>query len=237
MSERQWERIGAGAGMVAVLLLLASGFVAPQPPHIDASVAKIARYVGDNSARLLASQVLAVLSVGVFLVFLGHLRHVLNRAEGGVESLSPIVLTSGTAVAAVGAMSALPMAVMAMMARQPEGLGSGPLIRMLFDTYMVAGGIASIAAAVFLASAGAAMVHKELVSQWLGYLSLVFGALMAIGGAAAMTNSSYDRGAMFVNYVGFLGFALVVFIASAAMLWRPEVDTDVDPDPVYVRAH
>jgi hypothetical protein len=229
--------MGAGAGMLAVLLFLASGFVAPQAPRIDAGTATIARYVEDNAARLLTGQVLGVLAIGVFIMFLGHMRHVLARAEGGVESLSPIVTASGIALAAIGAIACTPMAVMALMARQPEGLHNAAMVRMLFDTYTVAGGIASISAAVFLFAAGAAMVHKELLSRWLGFGSLVMAGFLAIGGAAMMTNSSYDRAAAYVVNVGYLGFAVVVFVASAVMFWHPEVDFGERPEPLFVRAH
>ncbi len=234
MTERQWERVGAGSGMVAVALLLAGGFVAPQAPRIDAGTGTIAAYVQDHAARILTGQVLTVLSIAAFVVFLGHLRHVLNRAEGGVESLSPIVLASGTALAATGAIACLPMSVMALMARQPEGLTSAPVVRMLFDTASVAGGIASIGAGVFLAAAGTAMVHKEVVSRWLGFLSLVLAGFLAIGGASMMTNSAYAKAAAFIGNAGFFGFAMVMLIASAAMLWHPEVDSETVAEPMFV---
>src|SRR5579885_3118298 len=112
VEEGQWERIGAGAGIVFVVLLVVSAFIVPSPPHIDASTPSIVAWVDQHRHALLAAQMLGVLSIVAFLWFVGHLRHVLDRAEGGAEALSPIVLVSGATLAAAGGMAFLPLTIM-----------------------------------------------------------------------------------------------------------------------------
>src|SRR5438128_198809 len=132
MDESRWERYGAGAGITFVVLLVVGLFIAPQPPHVDASVAKIASYFADHSKAVLASGMFGTLSVLAFVWFLGHLRHVLQRAEGGAEALSPVVFTAGTALAALAVISALPMTLLAFMARSGT-VSDDAVIRTLYD--------------------------------------------------------------------------------------------------------
>ena len=236
MREDSWERVGAGAGVVFVALLVVSAFIVPQPPHIDASTARISAFVTEHRRSILIAQVLAVLAVPVFLWFVGMLRHVLDRAEGGAEALSPIVMVSGAALAAVGAMVALPMAVLAFMAGSPGGLADAATVRLLFDTNQVVGGAALIVFAPFLLAMGFAMVRKELVAPWLGWVAMAIAAVDVVAGAGGMTQARYHSAWNFLGLVGFLGAAAVVLIASVSMMLRPEADREVVHPPVFAHS-
>src|SRR3989442_266449 len=91
MSERQWERAGSASGVGFVAAMIVSVFMVPAPPHINASTTEILDYVTSHRTSLLSSALVGALAGVLFLVFLGHLRHVLQRSEGGVQALSPIV--------------------------------------------------------------------------------------------------------------------------------------------------
>ena len=52
MDESMWERYGATAGVVFVVLVLGSVFLAGAPPHIDASAGKIATYFESSLGRV-----------------------------------------------------------------------------------------------------------------------------------------------------------------------------------------
>ena len=56
MDESRWERFGAASGVIFIVLLVAATFMVPQPPHIDATTAKIARYVSSHRRAILTSQ-------------------------------------------------------------------------------------------------------------------------------------------------------------------------------------
>lgn len=233
MEERQWERMGAGAGIAFVVLLVASAFMVPAAPHIDASTAKITTYVNDHHNALLASQVLLALSVLSFLWFVGHLRHVLDRAEGGTEALSPLVLVSGAALAAGGILSAMPMTLLAFMAKGPGGLVDGPTVRLMFDLSQITAGLATMLFAPFLLAMGYAMVRKELVAAWLGWLSMAVAALDVVAGVGLMTQPTYSSTWNVLGYASFLAAGLVILIASVSMVWHPEAERAVVRTSVF----
>lgn len=233
MEERQWERIGAAAGIAFVVLLVVGTFMVPAPPHIDASTAKITTYVNDHRNALLASQVVGALSVLSFLWFVGHLRHVLDRAEGGTEALSPIVLVSGATLAAGGILASMPMTLLAFMAKGPGGLVDGPTVRLMFDLVQITGGLATLLFAPFLLAMGYAMVRKELVAEWLGWLSMAVAALDVVAGVGLMTQATYSAGWTFLGYAGFLAAGVVILIASVSMVWHPEAERAVGRTPVF----
>jgi hypothetical protein len=65
----------------------------------NASLLSINSYFAANSTMLLAGAVLATLGALAILWFAGHLRHlrhVLQRAEGGAEAFAPLVLAPGS---------------------------------------------------------------------------------------------------------------------------------------------
>jgi len=233
MEERQWERMGAGAGIAFVVLLVASAFMVPAAPHIDASTAKITTYVNDHRNALLASQVLLALSVLSFLWFVGHLRHVLDRAEGGTEALSPLVLVSGATLAAGGILSAMPMTLLAFMAKGPGGLVDGPTVRLMFDLGQITAGLATMLFAPFLLAMGYAMVRKELVAAWLGWLSMAVAALDVVAGVGLMTQATYSSTWNVLGYASFLAAGLVILIASVSMVWHPEAERAVVRTSVF----
>src|SRR5437763_1188843 len=76
VSERTWERYGAGTGVAFGILLLVAIFVAPQPPHIDASASKIASYYANHRHGVLTAGVFGAFSTVAAVLFIAHLRHV-----------------------------------------------------------------------------------------------------------------------------------------------------------------
>jgi hypothetical protein len=233
MSERKWEQLGAAAGVIAMAFVLGSLVIVPAPPHIDASTAKIARFIDDNRSAVLAGQAMGVIGAMFFLWFVSHMRHVLARAEAGAEAWSSVVTVSGTMLAAVIVLGSLPMMLLGFMSGQAEGLTDASIVRMLWDMTWATGGVFGVASALFLASMGMAMVRKELVAPWLGWASLGIAAINVCAGTAWMTNTSYSAFWTFTGFVGFVAFAIVILIASAWMVRAPEADRGTVPGPVF----
>jgi hypothetical protein len=232
LDENRWERYGAASGVVFVIALMASLFMAPMPPHIDASTAKITSYYADHHNAVVTAGWVGIVAAIAFLWFLGHLRHVLNRAEGGAEALSPIVFASGAALAAVGALSGLPTAVLGFMGKNPADLTAAN-VRMLFDAGMLAQGVLAMMSALFLASMSLAMVRKEIVAPWLGWVGLVSAAGNLGAGIAVFYLNTYSAFWTVVGFGSFFSFAAVMLVASVVMLQRPEVSKVMAPRAVF----
>lgn len=224
MNETKWERYGAGAGIAFVVLLVVGTFIVPMAPHIDASNGRIVSYVADHRHGLITSMLLGCAATLAFLWFTGLLRHVLQRSESGAEAISPMVFGSGVATAVVGMLSTLPMGTLAFMAGRPGDPASASVVRLLFDLSWMLGAVTGLAAGLFLVSASLAMIRREMVSANLGWLGMLFAALLWVSSAADMYVHSYSRGLDVVGLIGFLGFALWMLLCSLSMYQRPEVE-------------
>src|SRR5438445_4768533 len=224
MDETRWERYGAASGVVFVALLVVATFIVPTPPHIDAPTAKIVRYVSNHRRAILTSQMLGVMAVLAFVWFLGHLRHVLQRAEGGAEALSPIVYAAGLLTASVAVISALPLTALVYMRDSADGLGNSAVVRALWDTSQGLGTILAVLAALFVATAATAMVRRELLAPVLGWAGLAVGAALMTVGIAGLYVTNYVRAWTIVGMVSFLAFAAWILVSSAVMIRQPEVD-------------
>ena len=160
-------------------------------------------------------------AAGVLLWFVGYLHRVLRRAEGDVESLSPIVLGAGIGVAVTTAMAALPTVVLAFMDAQPGGLTDLSLVRMLGDLNTIFFSVTSIMTGVFFAALGWAMVRGELGRGWLGWVALVVAVFNAIAVWIGVTFSSYHGKAwLIIGWGAYIGFLIVMLILSVSLLRR-----------------
>jgi hypothetical protein len=219
MNERTLERVGALTGVVFVILSLLAGFLYPQQPRVDSAPAVTLAWVHAHRVALQSGMILGMFAAALLIWFVGHLRHVLDRAEGGAESLSPIVFGSGIAVAVMAAIATLPTALLAFMDAQPGGIQDGTLVRMLGDLNIVLFALSAAMTAVFLAAAGMAMVRKEMVAPWVGWLAIIVALFNAICVPFGATFSTYHGKAWdAVAWVAYLGFLLVILVSSLAML-------------------
>ena len=223
MDETRWERIGAAAGIAFAVLLIVAILMTGQPPHIDASTAKILKFVEDHRKAALTSSMLNGVAVLAFIWFLGHLRHVLQRAEGGVEALSPIVFGSGILASAFAMMVTLLQTTMVFAVHTSEVASNAGLVRMLWFVNWVAFAAIALCAGLFAAVTGLAMVRKELVSPVVGYVGLASTVLMWGGGVAGLYMQTYNAFWAALPFVGTLLFALFILITGVTMLRVPEV--------------
>ncbi|MBB5158551.1 hypothetical protein [Saccharopolyspora phatthalungensis] len=220
MNERTWERMGAGSGLVAAVLLLVSLLLHPAAPTAEEPVLTFF-YIAANRGTVLLTALLATLAGVVFLWFVGHLRHLLQRAEGGVEAFSPVVFAAGVGLSTVTVVSMLPVAALASMTRN-VAIASQSTVFVLAELHRFSLGPLGLLVALFAATAGAAMVRREMLAPWVGW----FGFVVALIGLVAGVSSFYLSG-QFVVVAGLVtGIAFAVWVGDAAvlMLYRPEVD-------------
>ena len=72
-----------------------------------------------------------------------------------------------------------------------------------------------------------------MVAPWLGWAGLLLAAVGFVGGVAGFYVTDYNSGWNAIGYVGLLGFAAWVLVASVAMLQRPEVSRAEAHEPVF----
>jgi hypothetical protein len=237
MSDRTFERVGALSGVGFVVLAALSGFIYPQQPRVDAGPLKTLAWVHDHHTALQAGMIFDFFAAGVLLWFVGYLHRVLRRAEGDVESLSPVVFGAGIGIAITTALAALPTVVLAFMDAQPGGLSDLALVRMLGDLNTIFFSVTSIMTAVFLGALGWAMVRGELAARWLGWVCLVVAVFNAIAVWIGVTFSSYHGKAwLIIGWGAYVGFLVVMLIASISMLRQRRATPAVTPAPAAAPA-
>ena len=221
MDDKGWERYGAVGGIVFVVLLLLSTFMVSQPPHVDASTLKIAKYFLDHPNRILASQMIGTFAVLGFVWFVAHLRTTLKAAERVSDGLSSLVFGSGIALAALGALASVPNAVLAYAAKQKSEIitnaGSG-IVRGLFDVNLMLGNVLTILLGLFVAAAAYAMVRREVAVPWLGFAGMVVALIAFVAGATGFFVTKNNGGVTALGLIAFLGFLAFVAVTCIWML-------------------
>jgi len=220
MSERQWERLGSATGIGFVTAMIVSVFMVPAPPHIDASTTSILDYVTSHRTGLLSSAVVGAVAGILFLLFLGHLRHVLQRSESGVEALSPIIYGAGLTTVAVAFVCTLPLTALAF-GGNTEVATNGGVVRLLWDLNALGTATIMIVLALFVAATSLALILRELQAPILGWLGLPIAAVLAVAGAAGFYNSNHEAFWYGLNYVALLAFAAFVLAVSVEGLIAP----------------
>ncbi|MGP0029064.1 MAG: hypothetical protein ACLPVF_00995 [Acidimicrobiales bacterium] len=234
MNDRTFNRIGALSGLAYVVLALLSGFIYPQQPRVDAAPATTLAWVQDHRTALQAGMIFDFFAAGVFLWFVGYLHRVLGRSEGSGASLASIVFGSGIGVAITTALAALPTALLAFMDAQHGGIDDPSIVRMLGDLNTLFFAATSMMTAVFLASLGLVMVGGVVAKPWLGRLGLIVAAFNALAVWIGVTFSSYHgRAWAVVGWGAYVGFLIVVLIASGSML-RGQPSATTSPSSVSV---
>src|SRR5216683_4160406 len=122
MKKSRWNLLGAGCGIVDVLLSLIALLIVPLPPVVGSSVKEVLSYYTSNGPTLVLSNYLFMLATVFFLGFFGYVCVVLRSAEGEPYALSRIVF--GAAVAAASIFLVSPLISQALVARAATGAES-----------------------------------------------------------------------------------------------------------------
>ncbi|HEV3451616.1 MAG TPA: hypothetical protein VG869_10450 [Acidimicrobiia bacterium] len=220
MDESSWARWGAASGLLFVATVLAYVFVTPKAPHFDASPTRVAAYYLAHRSALTTSGVLVVFSAGVvFVWFLAHLRSVLRRAEGGDDTLAPIVFGAGITLAAVSVVSVVPNQVLAFRAARA---GDAGVISAFYEMNHLFGGFRAITLGLFVLAASLAMIRGELVAPWLGWAGLAVVAVNWVSGVQRFYGRGYGSGWATLTLVALLVFTAWILATSIAMLAGPK---------------
>jgi hypothetical protein len=142
-----------------------------------------------------------------------------------------VVLVAGVTLATLMIVGILPAVALAALTRRPGPI-VGSAVYALYDMHMLSVGAIGLVAALFTATAGAAMVRGEMAGRWLGWLGLAAAMIGLVCGVAVF----YATGTALMAMVYVIGvvFAVWVGAASAVMLYRPEADRAAAPRAVFM---
>jgi hypothetical protein len=202
----RWERWSALAEVLFVALLVIG--VAMSSGAGD-TPSEIETYYADsgNRAKEVAAFFLIAAAGLAFLSFLGTLREMLVRAEGGPGTLSALVFGPGLVfVALLLAGNAISRAPAALAEQDDFTLDPSTAEMLNAAGYLaIAGGV--MAASILVLSASTAVLRTGVLPAWLGWSGLVI--------AVAMLFSIY-----FVPILAFLAWTLAVSLVMTVAAWR-----------------
>jgi hypothetical protein len=213
MDDATWERWGALAGVVFVVLVVASAFIGGNPPKVTDAPTKIVKYFRDNRDSLRVGSYLAGASVVAFLWFLGTLFGRLRRAEGGTGRVSGIALTGG--VVALG-VATIANGLGAYAALHPENSVG------FFQTSTILFGYTGFAIAVFVAATSAVLLRSKLLPGWLGWAGAAISVAWLVGSASVSTENDTIGG---FGFVVVLVWAVWIVVLSVLLYRAPQPTT------------
>lgn len=215
MAESTLKKWAAVAGIAFVVLQLVSqGLIqygGSEPAFNAPSEEIVAFFTSKNSQFVAIGEYLSVLSLFLFLWFLGALWSVLRDAEGEPAWLSLVAVASGIVMVASILGGGWPLAFF----RMEEGL-EPQMARMLFDEGNYGFATIWVAIASFLAATAAVSLRSGVLPRWLAWS----GAVIAIGLLAARAVWAAPTGTVFIPYALFW---LWMIATSVVLLRRPVV--------------
>jgi hypothetical protein len=174
-AERRWERVAPLAGVIAVVLWVVAFLVlegSADPPD-EGSPQEVLAYYEEDTGAVLAGHYLFGLGVLFFLWFLGSLRSVLWRAEGGSTRLSAVAFGSGiaTAIMMLGFTAPSIAAAISIDEDDPLSAEAAQALWTLGDGFFIATWFPL--AALFAATA-LIVLRTRVLPRWLAWVSLLF---------------------------------------------------------------
>ncbi len=217
MDDVKWERYGAAAGLVFVILVLIASFLPGEsPPAIDDSAREIAKYFHGHSGAIQAGAFLSGLAGIAFLWFLGSLWSRIRRPE---ETRRLATIAAGGGVVTLG-LVLVGFAMNATIALRLTSLGLlGARFFYTLSTVVIA--MASFSLAVLVIATSVAAIRAKVFPVWLGWLGVVLGVLWVVAGLGVATDNSV------IFALGFIAFLLWVIwiLVISFCLFQPQEQT------------
>jgi hypothetical protein len=222
---RRWDQIAAIAGLVFIVLIVAS-FFTPETPAADSSTETIAAELAADRTAHQVSLLLAFLGDIAFLVFLAGTWSRLRRYEGVGGMFAGLFVIAGAVFAATIAVSSGLYLALVQGADDAEGDPAVLRTLVILDNWVGAGTVPS-AVAMFIGAAMAILTTRAL-PVWLGWLAAVTGLLLVVSVGAIFDDS--EEGVLgFAGFGGFLLFLVWVLAASIVLLMRAGRDPSPTP--------
>jgi hypothetical protein len=210
------ERVAALAGIAAAVLWVATAVATPKPPNAEAPLGEITAYFSNHRDALLLDGVVAMLTIPLLVLFVAGLRARIARADGTGSGAATAVLAGGVVtIAGLG----LQAVVFAALSQRIAALGSGDVVRAVYDLNWLTYALVGAAAGAFMVAAAAAGLVTGALPRWIAGLAGALGTLSLIGACATVWSDTSPLGVL-----GFAGARVGLFVwivIVAAVMLRP----------------
>jgi hypothetical protein len=176
MNNSRFDRLALLSGLLAVVLFYAGAALIGIYDYLPAAE-KIADYLMDNAARVMAGGYLGSISAVFLIWFAGSVRSVLASYEGGNGRLSDVAFGGGLGASIALALGFTFIITAAARAGAEGGITAVGAITVHDLWGQILGYVTSLMLAVFIGATASISLRTDLFPNWFGWLSV----LLAIG--------------------------------------------------------
>jgi hypothetical protein len=213
MNERRWERIGAGAGILFVVLGVIAQFVPGRTPDQNASGQTLTTWIAEHHDRLMASMVLWSIASIFGLLFVATIRARLAEAEGGHSELATAAVVGGLFAFTLNWIGGV---LSAMITFRPNLGVPASTVRAIWDAGSISGVLAGMGGAVLTGCLAAVVLTTGFLPRWVGW----FAGLVTVGQVANLFTLLRSSGTLAPGGL----FGLVTFLATLVLLLSVAVE-------------
>lgn len=210
MSAQLWDRLGALAGVVAVILFAVAAGVPGTPPDLDASGTKLLDDFADKDTRFLTAGYLNALALPFVIWFAVTLR---ARLSAGKSGIAGVAFGGAVAAAALTSAGAAVVSVIAMEADNGLAPDAARVLWVLSNTVGI--GACAFALGTFVGGIAIASLRTGAFPAWLGWIGVVLGAAFLVPALAIASDADW---VMYVAFPMFAALGVWILVHSALLL-------------------
>ncbi len=228
---RRWTgTFGIAYGVLFLVVSVIYAAIGTTPRAED--TASFSDYMTRNSGAILTITLVYTLSAVPFLVFLAGLRHLIRQARSDYEVVSGLVFGAGLVYATLALVG---LALIGGAALDTINHQANPTVVSALGegSTLAFGAIGLITEALFLASAGYAILGTGVLPRWAGWVAYVAAILDLIAVPAVYAGSgpsAFYTADGYVTILGYLAYLVWLFSAGISMVVKRQA---VAPMPVH----